>query len=170
MEEKPTRIIYGTYIENQVNNYDIHDNTIHGGNFYFTELEKKDAKGQSVQQPHLSTEEAVKQAIYYVMGLKDEKGEYVFRFNNQWYAIYRILADKGIVKPNEFEQLGQFWKSLNLGELRVPPESRELTHYNNGTFSSNFEKWDRNNADSKISFERMMSIAEPFKTKIEELL
>lgn len=41
MEEKPTKIIYGTNIEHQENHVDIHDFTIEGGTFYLSDLGKK---------------------------------------------------------------------------------------------------------------------------------
>lgn len=41
MEDKPTKIIYGTNIEHQENHVDIHDFTIEGGTFYLSDLGKK---------------------------------------------------------------------------------------------------------------------------------
>lgn len=43
MEDKPTKIIYGTNIEHQENHFDVHDFTINGGNFYLNDLVKKPA-------------------------------------------------------------------------------------------------------------------------------
>lgn len=116
-----------------------------------------------------TTEEAVADAILHVMEVKDDKGDYVFTQKNQWFGMYRILADKGIVRLNEFLEFGRFVDGLKLSNIRVNLKARELSKYNKGILSEKFENWDRNKAESAKQFDRIYTIAKLFKSKIENL-
>lgn len=91
MEEKPTRIIYGTYIENQINNYDIHDNTIHGGNFYLAEQTKK---GENEGDKGRKTEEGEVQILSFEEAIPEE-----LRIG-QMFGVWVKLKKKGILDEN----------------------------------------------------------------------
>lgn len=113
--------------------------------------------------------EIIKEAIIYVQHKGEYRGKFLFKRKNQWYGIYRILADKGIVKPNQFKEFGRFIDGLNLSNIRVSLAAKELSKYNKGTLSDRFEKWDRNKAESPLQYDKIKLIAETFKAKIEEL-
>ena len=117
-----------------------------------------------------TTEEAVADAILHVMEAKDDKGDYVFTQKNQWFGIYRILADMKIVQTNGFLEFGRFIDGLNLTDIRVDLNARELSKNNKGTLSERFEKWNRSEAVSPIQFDKINRIAQLFKAKIEELI
>lgn len=116
------------------------------------------------------TSNSIADAILYVMEFKDEKGQYIFTQKNQWFAIYRILADMKIVQANGFLAFGRFIDGLNLTDIRVDLNARELSKNNKGTLSERFEKWNRSKAVSPIQFDKINRIAQLFKAKIEELI
>lgn len=118
----------------------------------------------------VQTSNPIADAIRHVMEAKDEKGGYVFTQKNQWFAIYRILADMKIVQANGFLEFGRFIDGLNLTDIRVNLNARELSKNNNGTLSERFEKWNRSEAVSPIQFDKINRIAQLFKAKIEELI
>lgn len=116
-----------------------------------------------------TTEEAVADAILYVMEFKDEKGQYIFTQKNQWFGIYRILADMKIVQANAWNDFGKYIDSLNIKELRIPHSAGELDKYNKEPFCDKFEMWNWSKTTSRLQFDRISRVAKLFKAKLEEL-
>lgn len=125
---------------------------------------------RSQSSTNTNMKDAIREAILYVQHLTDNKGRYLFTQKNQWFGIYRILVDKKIVKNQAYRDFGMFIDNLQIGELRVNLNARELSKCNKGTLSNKFEAWDLSQATSSIQFEKLHKIAVEFKTKLEELL
>ncbi len=114
--------------------------------------------------------DAVAEAIRYVMNLKDENRNYVFSMKSQWYGIYRILADRHIIIPNEFTRFGQYINDLDIENPRIELNARELSKYNRGNLVSPFSRWDEEPPASSIQYQRIRKVATQFKDKLDELL
>lgn len=131
-------------------------------NYYGDDNKPEEGKDLVVEAKPKTRDEVIGDAIRYVMDLKDEKNHYLFKLKNQWYAIYRILADRKIVRVNDFAGFSAYIDGLKLGELRKPLTARELSKCNAGILSDKFKDWDIAKASSSEQFVKMKHIADPF--------
>jgi len=118
----------------------------------------------------MTTEEAVVEAIRYVMDLKDERDKYVFRYQPQWFGIYRILADRDIVAKNAYSSFEPYVNGLALGELRVKVIGKDLCKYADTPYCKEFAKWSKSEAVNPTTYDKIHSVAAAFKAKLDELM
>ncbi len=115
-------------------------------------------------------EDAVAEAIRYVMELKDNRGEYLFRYQPQWFGIYRILADRNLVAKNSYTPFESYVQGLALGELRVRVIGKDLSKYADTPYCKEFVKWSKNEAANPTTYDRLYTVAAAFKAKLDELM
>ncbi len=118
----------------------------------------------------IKVEEAVAEAIRYVMELKDERDEYVFLYQPQWFGIYRILADRDIVAKNSYTPFEGYIQGLALGELRVKVIGKDLSKYADTPYCLEFAKWSKHKAQSATLYDRIYAVASAFSAKLDELM
>lgn len=105
----------------------------------------------------------VAKAIREVMEQRDEKGNYLFTFGVQWQGIYRVLADRGMVKAGDYAGFGIYIDSLHIEGLRVPLDAKGLSKTDCGVLAHPLSEWDFSRFDGmKSTFERYEKVALAF--------
>ena len=141
MEEKPSKIIYGTNIEHQENHFDIHDNKILGGNFYFTAPDNKGKEKMGKQDVVQPREEAAGEEAEGKLAVEDEEMLLpVFKGSRenlrQFFAEAQGAAPEQIHnKINAWKGDGRMTKKFNIKNLWKILCKLEIYPYNYNTLN-----------------------------------
>lgn len=107
----------------------------------------------------------VKNAITRLMEQTDEAGRPVFQWQNQWYAVFRILVDY----HHWPDSMAAFERKINAMQLplRVPCKEESLKKVSiEPPFSKPFEEWKPKG--NPTQYERMNTTAQTFKQLMDE--
>ena len=121
--------------------------------------------------PTLTLDERIAAAIMEVMELKDEKsGDYLFRYGSQWQGIYRILADRAVVRPRDYKGFGDYITAICPAPLRIPPAAKALTKTDSGLLAKPFGEWTPSRFDgNRTTYQRYALIAQAFSERLAAL-
>lgn len=92
------------------------------------------------------TDEVIRKAISEVMDAKYEtnvrrKSPYKFSKKTHWYSIYKVLHHWGVIKENDFAEMGRYVNRLFPGSVRISYAANSLAQINNGAYSKDLKKW-----------------------------
>ena len=105
--------------------------------------------------------------ILRLMEEKDEKGNFLMNYKNQWIAIHRVLVDFcGFTDCKaEFER---DMKNLGMQEARFSCTIDRITKISNEVVYYDWEKWEQNKDSTNIAFLRQYKIAVRFLEILKE--
>ena len=92
---------------------------------------------RQMAETRMPTREDVGEAIRSVASLINDK--------RKWYAVYRVLVDRGLLCENAYDTFAQ-WVEEDVPNHAHLPDAMDLPRLAIGTFSKPVEKWDVNNA------------------------
>lgn len=115
-------------------------------------------------------DERVAAAIADVMELKDEQGDYLFQYVRQWQGIYRILADRGIVRAGDYKGFTDYIAAIHPAPLRLPPDAKSLSKTDLGLLAKPYKDWASSRYDgTRTTYQRYALIAQAFATRLDAL-
>ena len=133
--EKPSNIIYnyggthynqGAAIEQQI--------------IYAANDTKQQVNANTISTAD-STDEKLKTMISKLMDEKDSNGKYVFKEQQQWYAVYRIMADHHLCRDNDLAGFCRMIDNLHL-PLRVACDYASLKKVNaQAPYFKPYDEW-----------------------------
>jgi hypothetical protein len=89
-----------------------------------------------------STDEKLKTMISKLMDEKDSNGKYVFSQKQQWYAVYRIMADHHLCRDNDLAGFCRRINDLHL-PLRVGCDNENLKKVNaQAPYFKHYDEWE----------------------------
>ena len=96
--------------------------------------------------------------------------ESLFRQQNHWQAVYRILVDKNFCMDSDFEGFDSYIQRVIPEKVNAPYKMESVKHISQTDFNRPFERWEYNGETSgkRKIFERMQNIAQRFKQILEE--
>lgn len=119
------------------------------------------AEPPSSKEPTL--DERVAAAIAEVMELKDKQGDYLFRYVTQWQSIYRVLADRGVVKAGDYKGFAAYIAAICPAPLRIPLAAKSLSKTDVGLFAKPYKDWAPSRFDGiRTTYQRYALIAQAF--------
>lgn len=115
-------------------------------------------------------DERIAAAIADVMELKDEQGDYLFQYVRQWQGIYRILADRGIVRAGDYKGFTDYIAAIHPAPLRLPPDAKSLSKTDLGLLAKPYKDWASSRYDgTRTTYQRYALIAQAFATRLDAL-
>lgn len=134
-----------------------------------------DAEGDPASAPAApatapTRDERVAAAIADVMELKDEQGDYLFQYVRQWQGIYRVLADRGIVRAGDYKGFTDYIAAIHPAPLRLPPDAKSLSKTDLGLLAKPYKDWASSRYDgTRTTYQRYALIAQAFATRLDAL-
>lgn len=133
--------------------------------------------GATAQQPAAegdpatpTRDEQVAAAIQEVMEQKDEQGVYIFQYVRQWQSIYRILADRGIVRPRDYKGFTDYIATICPTSLRIAPTAKTLSKTDLGLLAKPFDDWTPSRfPGNRTTYQRYALVAQAFATRLATL-
>ena len=115
-------------------------------------------------------DERIAAAIADVMELKDEQGDYLFQYVRQWQGIYRVLADRGIVRAGDYKGFTDYIAAIHPAPLRLPPDAKSLSKTDLGLLAKPYKDWASSRYDgTRTTYQRYALIAQAFATRLDAL-
>lgn len=115
-------------------------------------------------------DEQVAAAIQEVMEQKDEQGVYIFQYVRQWQSIYRILADRGIVRPRDYKGFTDYIATICPTSLRIAPTAKTLSKTDLGLLAKPFDDWTPSRfPGNRTTYQRYALVAQAFATRLATL-
>ena len=115
-------------------------------------------------------DEQVAAAIQEVMEQKDEQGVYIFQYVRQWQSIYRILADRGIVRPRDYKGFTDYIATICPTSLRIAPTAKTLSKTDLGLLAKPFDDWTPSRfPGNRTTYQRYALVAQTFATRLATL-
>lgn len=105
--------------------------------------------------------------IFRLMNEKDEDGDFLMKYGNQWIAIHRVLVDFcGF--PDCKAEFQREMKELEMKDARLPCTIDRIAKISNKVIYSNFKKWEQNKTSTNVAFLRQYKIAVRFLELLKE--
>lgn len=116
-----------------------------------------------------SLEKLMQERITVKKGGKDVV-ELLFKRQNHWQGVYRILVDKKFCKNSDFDGFDLFIKKVMPEKVNAPYVKWSVKQISQSDFNKSFDKWvyDGSICGNRKPFERMYAIAKRFKELLEE--
>jgi hypothetical protein len=124
-----------------------------------------------------SIEERIRKCIALLMKINikvmkngKEVEEPLFKFQNHWQAIYRILVDKHFCKDSDFDGFDLFIKKVMPNQVNAIYTKASVKQISQTDFNKPFVKWkfDSETSGTLRPFERMKEVAQRFLDILEE--
>lgn len=168
--DKPIVNVYGDVV--QKNEFHIHPVDYQQES---EDVEYEEVKDESVQTTNSNDvirrclERLMQEHIMVKKGGKDVE-ELLFKRQNHWQAIYRILVDKKFCKDSDFDGFDLFIKKVMPEKVNAPYVKWSVKQISQSDFNKSFDKWvyDGTICGNRKPFERMYAIAKRFKELLEE--
>jgi len=169
MEVKGNFIVQGSYI-------DIHDNEV--VNLSVDKAEVK-VNGKTISNPtpissnpsELNSQEAlIISSIVTLMEELGSDGEPIFKFQNQWMAIFRVIVDKNLgASKDDYKGFCDWINRLKPDGFRVKLSYVSLKKINDTIYSKPYRNWvyDCSYNASRKPYDNMVNIVERFTEILE---
>lgn len=124
-----------------------------------------------------SIEERIRKCITLLMKINikvmkngKEVEEPLFKLQNHWQAIYRILVDKHFCKDSDFDGFDLFIKKVMPNQVNAIYRKASVKQISQTDFNKPFVKWkfDSETSGTLRPFERMKEVAQRFLDILEE--
>lgn len=124
-----------------------------------------------------SIEERIRKCIALLMKINikvmkngKEVEEPLFKLQNHWQAIYRILVDKHFCKDSDFDGFDLFIKKVMPNQVNAIYRKASVKQISQTDFNKPFVKWkfDSETSGTLRPFERMKEVAQRFLDILEE--
>ena len=124
-----------------------------------------------------SIEERIRKCIALLMKINikvmkngKEVEEPLFKLQNHWQAIYRILVDKHFCKDSDFDGFDMFIKKVMPNQVNAIYRKASVKQISQTDFNKPFVKWkfDSETSGTLRPFERMKEVAQRFLDILEE--
>ena len=105
-----------------------------------------------------------------VMKIGKEVEEPLFKLQNHWQAIYRILVDKHFCKDSDFDGFDLYIKKVMPNQVNAIYTKASVKQISQTDFNKPFVKWkfDSETSGTLRPFERMKEVAQRFLDILEE--
>lgn len=164
MEVKGNFIVQGSYI-------DIHDNEV--VNLSVDKAEVK-VNGKTVSKPttmssnprvNSSQETLIISCIETLMEELGSDGKPIFKFQNQWMAIFRVIVDKNLgASKDDYKGFCDWINRLKPDGFRIKLSYESLKKINDNIYSKPYKNWryDCSYNSSRKPYDDMVNIVEHF--------
>ena len=88
-----------------------------------------------------------------------------------WQGIYRVLADRGIVKAKDYAGFGRYINTLEVEGMTLADEGKGLSKTDDGVLKKNLAEWNPANYEGREStFKRFLLAATTFDKALTECM
>ena len=119
--------------------------------YYFKKeilLSLRNREVKNKECPALDEKEKIRNSIIQLQNEKimvDHKGvkkeEYIFRYANDWIAVFRVLVDHGHFSNTDYKGFFQYMNQLDKGQFRIPCKYNALKDISKSVFFKPLHAW-----------------------------
>ncbi len=165
------------FFEQDAEDVDIDEEVAYGLSEIQEDMKELKNSNKKVVSTAESLENAIRRCLEQLMQerITVKKGgkdvvELLFKRQNHWQGVYRILVDKKFCKDSDFDGFDLFIKKVMPEKVNAPYVKWSVKQISQSDFNKSFDKWvyDGTICGNRKPFERMYAIAKRFKELLEE--